>query len=131
MSPLRSEIARCMLAPAAGDDSALTARYRFPPGFTGFQGHFPGQPVLPAVCMVQTVLVMLEQQHGRPLHLRSIVSAKWQAPVGPDAEIAVRAQEQPGPDGAISVRAQILNGHGPVADMRLLVACAPEGKAGE
>lgn len=130
MSALRSEIARCMLAPAAVEEGALTAHFRFPPGFTGFQGHFPGQPVLPAVCMVQTVLVMLEQRHSPPVSLRSIVSAKWQAPVGPDSDIAVRVQEQPGPDGAISARAQILNGHGPVADMRLIVTRPQEGKAG-
>lgn len=35
-----------------------------------FRGHFPGQPVVPGVCMVQIVKELLEQQTGQKLLLR-------------------------------------------------------------
>lgn len=130
MSALRREIARCMLAPPVAGDGVMAARYRFPAGFTGFQGHFPDKPVLPAVCMVQAVLVMFEQAQARTVELKSLVSAKWQAPVAPDAEIEVRAQAQPGDNGTTAVKARIMEGPRAVADMKLLVAFPADGKGG-
>jgi 3-hydroxyacyl-[acyl-carrier-protein] dehydratase len=128
MNALRRGIADCMTPPATDAAGGVSAQCSFPPEFAGFQGHFPGKPVLPAVCMVQAVLAMLEAARGRRISLKSIVSAKWQAPVGPGMEIQINAQEQPGNDGAVTVKARLHNGRGQVAEMKLRVAYAPDGK---
>ena len=57
-------------------------------------GHFPGLPVLPAVAMVDATTYILQHLLKRPdLCLRSVVSAKFQNPVGPGANVEIRAQE--------------------------------------
>ena len=53
------------------DDGSLTARFVFPAEFTGFRGHFPEQPVLPAVCKIQAVVAMLE---AKSMTLDSLLS---------------------------------------------------------
>jgi 3-hydroxyacyl-[acyl-carrier-protein] dehydratase len=68
-------------------DGTLKARFTFPAEFLGFQGHFPGEPVLPAVCEIQAALVMLEAWEERRAGLREIVQAKFSAPVTCDEQL--------------------------------------------
>lgn len=42
-----------------------------------FQGHFPGQPVVPGVCMIQLVQETLEQALKRPIQLVSSSQVKF------------------------------------------------------
>jgi 3-hydroxyacyl-[acyl-carrier-protein] dehydratase len=69
------------------DDGTLTARFVFPAEFLGFQGHFPGAPVLPAVCEIQGAVAMLEAWEKRRVGLREIILAKFSAPVTCDEEV--------------------------------------------
>jgi 3-hydroxyacyl-[acyl-carrier-protein] dehydratase len=68
-------------------DGGLTARFLFPPEFIGFQGHFPENPVLPAVCKIQAAVAMLEESTRRKVRLDEIVLAKFSAPVTFDEEV--------------------------------------------
>jgi 3-hydroxymyristoyl/3-hydroxydecanoyl-(acyl carrier protein) dehydratase len=65
----------------------LTARFRFPEEFVGFQGHFAGRPVLPAVCNIQAAVAMLEAWKGRSARLSEIIVAKFSSPVTSDEEV--------------------------------------------
>jgi 3-hydroxyacyl-[acyl-carrier-protein] dehydratase len=65
----------------------LRAYFSFPPDFIGFQGHFPGRPILPAVCEVQAALAMLHAWRGERVRVREITMAKFAAPVSPDEEV--------------------------------------------
>ncbi|MDD2703419.1 MAG: hypothetical protein PHC33_05385, partial [Candidatus Omnitrophica bacterium] len=56
------------------------AGFLFPKDFIGFHGHFPERPVVPGVCLVQSVLVMLEKWHGGPVRLKEISNAKFYSP---------------------------------------------------
>lgn len=87
MSRLAREIRECMSDLGQADDGTLKARFTFPAEFLGFQGHFPGEPVLPAVCEIQAALVMLEAWEDRPAGLREIIQAKFSAPVTCDEEL--------------------------------------------
>jgi 3-hydroxyacyl-[acyl-carrier-protein] dehydratase len=69
------------------EDGTLTARFVFPEEFLGFQGHFPGEPVLPAVCEIQGAVAMLEAWENRRVGLSEIVLAKFSAPVTCDEEL--------------------------------------------
>lgn len=96
MSKLRKEI-----------QSLLTgAEIAFPRSFTGFQGHFPGRPILPGVCKILTVQVLLEVALGQAVRLRRIVLAKFIAPVGADETVAITLKHEDAGDGVRSVRAQ-------------------------
>jgi 3-hydroxyacyl-[acyl-carrier-protein] dehydratase len=48
-----------------------------------FQGHFPGQPVVPGVCMMQIVKELLETVTGRSLRLRTGLDVKFLSVIDP------------------------------------------------
>jgi len=91
MNALRREIR----ASAAGDiarigPETVVRRYRFAPGFIGFSGHFPGNPVLPAIVQVCTVVSLAEEEGGKALRLSAMRSAKFLSPIRPDEEVSIR-----------------------------------------
>ena len=49
-----------------------------------FNGHFPGQPVVPGVCMMQMIKELLEQQLGKKLILRTTGQIKFLRLITPD-----------------------------------------------
>lgn len=122
MSRIARQIRECMSELGQTDDGNLTARFVFPAEFLGFQGHFPAQPVLPAVCEIQAALAMLEAWENRRVHLREIILAKFSAPVTCDEELRY-ACSVTGKDrqGAV-VKAIVSKDGGAVARFRLRVA---------
>lgn len=64
-------------------ETVLRRRYRLPAEFTGFQGHFEGNPVLPALAQVQLARDAAEQSLNHSLSVARIVQAKFLAPVTP------------------------------------------------
>lgn len=48
-----------------------------------FEGHFPGQPVLPGACVLEFGRELLEEMTGNPLHLFRIKNMKIPAMVDP------------------------------------------------
>ena len=87
MSRLVEEIRQCMSDLTEVGDDALTARFLFPPDFIGFQGHFPGMPILPAVCKIQAAVAMLQASKRRTVWLEEIVLARFSAPITCDEEV--------------------------------------------
>jgi 3-hydroxyacyl-[acyl-carrier-protein] dehydratase len=51
-----------------------------------FKGHFPGQPVVPGVCMMEMVKELLEQQTDQTLWLRNAGLVKFLQLKTPDVE---------------------------------------------
>ena len=68
-------------------------RYLFPRSFIGFDGHFPGYPVLPAYVQVLAALTVIEEWKGLPFQLASVEKAKFHIELRPDQEITVRCRE--------------------------------------
>ena len=87
MSELARQIRECMSGLTRAEEGKLRARFVFPAGFVGFQGHFPGRPVLPAVCEIQAALEMVAAWNGRRIRLDEIVLAKFASPVTCDEEV--------------------------------------------
>lgn len=90
MSEVARQIEECMFELTEVDESEVVARFLFPAGFIGFQGHFPERPVLPAVCKIQAAVAVLEAWRRGKVRLNEIISAKFSAPVGSDEEVALR-----------------------------------------
>lgn len=84
------------IAAASVDDivvvgpETVARRYRFSADFIGFSGHFPGDPILPAIAQLRTVVSLAEAHSGRPLRLAAVEFAKFLAPIHPREEVRVR-----------------------------------------
>lgn len=90
-----NELARAVAASAAGDVATVepytaARRYLFAPGFPGFSGHFPGDPILPAIVQMMTVVSFASERAGTPLKLAAVATAKFLSPIRPDEEVLVR-----------------------------------------
>jgi len=68
----------------------VARRYRFSPGFIGFSGHFPGNPILPAIVQIRAVVSLAEEEGGKALRLAAVRSAKFLAPIHPDEDVWIR-----------------------------------------
>jgi 3-hydroxyacyl-[acyl-carrier-protein] dehydratase len=75
--------------PGTGKETGAR-RYRFAPGFIGFSGHFPGNPILPAIVQVRAVVSLAEEEGGKALRLAAVRSAKFLSPIRPDEEVSIR-----------------------------------------
>lgn len=60
----------------------------FPADFIGFAGHFPGQPILPAVLQICMVRLFWSDVVA-PVESLDVVSAKFLKPVLPEQKISV------------------------------------------
>ena len=49
-----------------------------------FEGHFPGQPVLPGVCMLQLVRELTEQGLGKKFSIKNVDNMKFLSVIDPD-----------------------------------------------
>jgi len=64
----------------------LRARACFPPTFPGFDGHFPGNPILPGFCHIQLAVDFLQQLHPDTT-LASVDNARFTRPIRPNDPI--------------------------------------------
>lgn len=64
-----------------------------------FRGHFPGQPILPGVCMLQISQELLEKATGYKLLMSRTGQVKFLQPVDPslkaDLRISIRMKDFP------------------------------------
>lgn len=114
---MRIEISNCVQVETPRQDGVFSASFCFPSSFTGFDGHFPEQPVLPGICLVLAVIVAAEKALGKKLELEEMVLAKFFSVVLPDE--ALTAECRISDDNM--VRAKIAHGDNRVAEIRVRV----------
>ena len=86
------------------DGASGEARVRFPAHAPYFAGHFPGQPVVPGVVLIDAAVQIAAQASGLPLRLRRLASAKFTQVVGPDQEAVWTYRSAPDPEDAGRLR---------------------------
>lgn len=73
-----------------------------------FEGHFPGRPVVPGVCMMQTVTELLEKALGKKVQVKKAGQMKFlnmiDPNVNPQTDIQLQHKLQ---DGEIKVTATL------------------------
>jgi len=104
-----------------GPDKEIRARFTFPADFLGFQGHFPGKPVLPGVCKIQAVLCMLEKSSSKHPRLKEVCLAKFFAPATHDEELSFTVRQVSEGNGEVNVKALISHKDKKIAEIRLRV----------
>lgn len=56
----------------------------FDQDFPGFEGHFPGRPIVPALCLLSVVEIVVRQASGLPeLRFSEIKNMKFKVPLEP------------------------------------------------
>lgn len=54
-----------------------------------FEGHFPGRPILPGVCLLAEAMAALEAATGTAARDWRVENAKFTSPVAPGAALAI------------------------------------------
>lgn len=121
MSTIKAEIERSMTG-LVKEGRRLTSHFAFPPGFIGFQGHFPQKKLLPGVCQIQCVLSLLEKGSGRAVVLKEVVLAKYFAPVFPDDEVTCVISDIEDTSEEFVVKAAISRATAKISEMKLRVS---------
>jgi 3-hydroxyacyl-[acyl-carrier-protein] dehydratase len=94
LNKLRQAIVSSAIGKKAEDETnVVTRRYRFKPNFIGFQGHFPGYPILPAFVQILTAITIIEEHKKCRLELATVEKAKFHLPLHPDREIEVKCTQ--------------------------------------
>ncbi len=124
-----NDLSRAIAASAAGDVAAVAPdtaarRYLFAPGFPGFSGHFPGDPVLPAIVQLMTVVSFASEREGAPLKLAAVATAKFLSPIHPDEEVLVRYRKVDAGDGKVLYDAALAAAGRPAAAFALYLVPA-------
>ena len=58
-------------------ENGFTAVLRCTPEHLIYQAHFPGNPITPGACLLQTAGELLQRKIGRPLFLKSSKNVKY------------------------------------------------------
>ena len=124
MNGVRLELKRHMtLFPGVGKDRC-EGHFSFPAESSVFEGHFPGSPVLPGICLIVSCLVAAEQVCGRSVNLRGVKSAKFSAPVFPDQKVVFNVSLAVASDEKIGntlLKADFSSENRKIARLRLLI----------
>ncbi len=127
MSAMADQI-RAAMSALAVDAGEVRASFRFGPDFVGFQGHFPGRPILPGVCNVQAALLLLEAHLQRRVKLREIERVRFSMPATCDERLDYRCIVKDGANGEKVIRTTVSRGDATVARFRLRVAIEGVGR---
>ena len=96
----------------------VCAACRVPETFPGFEGHFPGRPILPAFCIIRLCLAIAARGVcHRPL-LRAVSRSRFLVPVEPGVPFTARVSRTPVPGGGWKCRAVLTLGDTPSADVQ-------------
>ena len=68
-----------------------------PLGSPWFDGHFPGQPILPGIAMIAMAFEAARQQElksGAGIRLKSVTRVRFKKPVRPDEQIEIKLDRE-------------------------------------
>ncbi|SCY59369.1 hotdog family protein [Flavobacterium caeni] len=71
-----------------------------------FKGHFPGNPIMPGVCMMQIIKELTEKIANQTLVMQSLTNVKFMALINPEVtpELKLELDIVPTEDGLVKVK---------------------------
>ena len=98
-----------------GEENILRANVQLTPSHAIFKGHFPGEPVLPGVCMTQMVKELLEVHIGKQTRLVKALDIKFLSIITPQQDKSIQLElKLLFMDDAIRVDAKLLDDANPL-----------------
>jgi len=98
----------------AADNGDGTCTFSVPGSFSGYRGHFPGNPILPGIVQLSFIRRLAERRLGIPLRLAGVRRIKYLRLITPDLPVTLKlalAKTEPD-DGTWTADASFLNGEG-------------------
>ena len=71
------------------NDDRITGSFRFDSTLSLFQGHFPGNPMLPGIFQVEMVRYSLEKIMKVPLRIQAVKKTKFSHLIQPNTDVTV------------------------------------------
>ena len=71
-------------------ENGFTALLQCYPEHRIYQAHFPGNPITPGACLLQTACELLQRKCNRPLYLKASKNIKYLNVLIPEADKVVR-----------------------------------------
>ena len=91
----------------------------FDPAFTGFDGHFDGNPIVPGVCLIELARVHAEKSLGCRLNTTEISQCRFRSPIlagmKADCKLLIRELD----DTRVKIQAEIRTGGNIACQVRL------------
>ena len=92
----------------------------FDAGFTGFEGHFEGHPIVPGVCLIEAARVVAEEVTGTALKTLRIANCRFRRPILADERADVKLKLADLPEtGGRKIQAEFRVGEAVAAQLRL------------
>lgn len=88
-------------------DGTVSFKVGFNPSCFIYKAHFPGNPITPGVCIVQTAKELLEEMTGRQLEIAEAKDVKFLNILSPSANDAVDFVFSDVTDDSSSVKAKV------------------------
>ena len=108
MTPSLEEALHASSCPAVRvEDHHWTKAFFLPEDFSGFLGHFPGHPVLPAMTQITMARLLFQEVIGSADAL-NVISAKYTRPIYPRQQLI--AHLTTGKSGKITVEIHVTEG---------------------
>lgn len=79
----------CLESVSVDDNGRIAGKFIFAPDFPAFEGHFPGEPILPAVVQLTSVRLLAAKHLGKRLAPVSVERAKFKNMIGPEEEVNI------------------------------------------
>jgi 3-hydroxyacyl-[acyl-carrier-protein] dehydratase len=105
----------------------IKQRFRFSHDFIGFAGHFPGNPILPALVQILIGMTLTENHKGCRLEVASVEKAKFHIPLIPEKEIEVECCQRTIGE-LLSYDVRLLVSEGLAAAYRISFSVREDGK---
>ena len=102
----------------AVNDSAIRAALSLPGNFAPFNGHFPGNPILPGIGQISLITEILKKAYRRNFTLVTVKRIKFMAPILPEMSLSVTVKNDNG-----IVNADITSGENKLSNLKLIYEC--------
>ena len=103
---------------SATDENQYRCVMEFDPDFTGFAGHFEGNPIVPGVCLIEAARLIAEEAAKKTLRTIRIAQCRFRRPIlaGETADATVKLADAA---GMMKIQADFRVGGATSAQMRL------------
>ena len=113
----------------AGENGEGPCTFSVPGTFSGYRGHFPGNPILPGIVQLSFIRRLAERRLGRALRLAGVRRIKYLRTITPDMQVTLTLTLEPGEaENTWAANASFLNDIGKSVSAAKLIF-APEESA--